>query len=182
MLTGRAPTGLPRPATYGRIVPHVSPLPSVDLVHAVAFWARFTTTNSGLGLPMPTVVAPFGDSVELANELVGLIGSGLKRATAGAILDYERANDPLPVVGSVSIATDGTGQARAVLRTTEVRVGPLSSVDEQFAWDEGEGDRTRATWLDEHERFFRRYLPTLGLHFDPEMAVVFERFELMYWE
>lgn len=95
-------------------MPHVSPLPSVDLVHAVAFWARFTTTNSELGFPMPTVVAPFGDSVDLANELVGLIGSGLKRATAGAMLDYERAGDPLPVVGAVSIATDGTGQEGGV--------------------------------------------------------------------
>ena len=26
--------------------------------------------------------------------------------------------------------------------------GPLSSVDDQFAWDEGEGDRTRDSWLE----------------------------------
>ena len=29
----------------------------------------------------------------------------------------------------------------------EVMIKPLSEVDEAFAWDEGEGDRTRDWWL-----------------------------------
>ena len=28
-----------------------------------------------------------------------------------------------------------------------------------FAWDEGEGDRSRSMWLTDHEGFFRRYPP-----------------------
>jgi uncharacterized protein YhfF len=69
-----------------------------------------------------------------------------------------------------------------VLRTTEVRVGPLSSVDDEFAWDEGEGDRTRATWLADHEAYFRRELAGLDLAFDADMPTVFERFEVVYQE
>ncbi len=69
-----------------------------------------------------------------------------------------------------------------MLRTTEVRVGPLSSVDDAFAWDEGEGDRTRASWFAGHEAFFRRYLPTIGIEFDPQMPTVFERFDVVYTE
>ncbi|MFP5487890.1 MAG: ASCH domain-containing protein, partial [Acidimicrobiia bacterium] len=86
---------------------------------------------------------------------------------------------PVPEVGTYSIALDGAGRPRAILRTTEVRIGPLSSVDDEFAWDEGEGDRTRATWLREHEAFFERYLPTIGIEFSPDLATVFERFELV---
>jgi uncharacterized protein YhfF len=82
----------------------------------------------------------------------------------------------------MSIATDGAGRARAVLRTTEVRIGPLSSVDESFAWDEGEGDRTRDGWLADHEQYFRRYLPTIGVDFNPDMTTVFERFEVLFTE
>jgi uncharacterized protein YhfF len=82
----------------------------------------------------------------------------------------------------MSIATDGQGRARAALRTTDVRVGPLSSVDDAFAWDEGEGDRTRRTWLADHEEFFERFLPTIGLAFEPDMLTVFERFEVLYGE
>ncbi len=82
--------------------------------------------------------------------------------------------------GDLFIATDGTGQPRAVIRTTDVRVGPLSSVDDQFAWDEGEGDRSRADWLDAHTSCFMRAYERLGLEFHPDIAVVFERFELVH--
>ena len=125
---------------------------------------------------------PFGDSQELADELIALVVEGPKRATAGALADFERGAVCVPVPSGLSIATHGHGMPRAVLQTTDVRVGPLSSVDESFAWDEGEGDRTLQSWLDDHETYFRRYLPTIGLEFDQDMATVFERFDVLYTE
>ena len=77
---------------------------------------------------------------------------------------------------------EASNEARAVLRTTEVRIGPLSSVDAAFAWDEGEGGRTRRSWLADHDEYFRRYLPSIGVEFDPDMATVFERFEVLFTE
>jgi uncharacterized protein YhfF len=50
------------------------------------------------------------------------------------------------------------------------------------AWDEGEGGRTREWWLAAHQEFFRRYLPTIGADFDPAVATVFERFEVLFAE
>ena len=67
-------------------------------------------------------------------------------------------------------------------RRPEVRVGTLSSVDERFAWDEGEGDRTREWWLDAHTWYFSRAFAGLGLEFHPDIAVVFERFAVRYHE
>jgi uncharacterized protein YhfF len=61
-----------------------------------------------------------------------------------------------------------------------VRVGPLSSVDDQFAWDEGEGDRTRADWLEGHTTYFKRSHAAAGIPFHPDIPVVFERFEVLY--
>ncbi len=69
-----------------------------------------------------------------------------------------------------------------MLRTTDVRIGPLSSVDDAFAWDEGEGDRTRDSWLADHHAYFRRELATIGIDFDPDLLTVFERFEVLYAE
>lgn len=160
-----------------------TPLPPVDRDHVAAFWRRFLATGTvDADTPLPAVVEPFGDSAELADELLDLVVDGPKRATAGAVADYEREGAPLPRPGQISIATDGAGRPRAVLRTTDVRIGPLSTVDDAFAWDEGEGDRTRASWLADHERFFRRYLPTIGVEFHPDMATVFERFEVLFSE
>ena len=171
-------TDLPTPDRGGR-----TPLPPIDTDQVTRFWER--AIASGViepTTPRPDSVEPFGDSAELADELIELVVQGPKRATAGALVDCERESAGLPTLGMISIATDGGGHARAVLRTTEVRIGPLSSVDDSFAWDEGEGDRTRTAWLVAHHRFFRRYLPTIGVDFDPDMPTVFERFEVLFAE
>jgi len=161
-------------------------LPPIDTAQVAEFWSRFLSTAAPgtipPGSPVPEMVEPFGDSVELADELLDLVINGPKRATAGSVADHELDGTPIPTPGFVSIATDGAGRARAVLRTTEVRLGPLSSVDDAFAWDEGEGDRTRADWLASHHEFFERYMPTIGVPFDPDQPTVFERFEVLYAE
>jgi len=159
-----------------------TPLPRIEDDAVEAFWARFVASLDGTAIAPFTYVGPFGDSVELADELIELILHGPKRATAGALVEYEASDDPLPVVGDRWIACDGRGMARAVLRTTDVRVGPLSSVDEAFAWDEGEGDRTRADWLRMHSAYFERALPAMGEPYHDEIETVFERFELEYSE
>ena len=156
-------------------------LPPVDTGQVAAFWQRFLATGTvEPGTPVPEVVEPFGDSAELADELLGLVIHGPKRATAGAVADYEREGVPLPRPGRLSIATDGAGRARAVLRTTDVRIGPLSSVDDEFAWDEGEGDRSRASWLDNHRRHFGRQAAREGFVMHDRIATVFERFAVVW--
>lgn len=148
-----------------------------------AFWQRAIAAGAvAEGTPVPAGVEAFGDGPELADELIALVVDGPKRATAGAFADYSVNLEELPAVGVHWIALDGSGRPRAVLLTTDVRIGPLSSVDDQFAWDEGEGDRTRADWLDSHTRYFQRYLPTIGIEFTPDMDTVFERFEVLYKE
>ncbi len=162
-----------------------TPLQPIEAEQVAAFWRRFLATGAveeSESAPVPQAAEPFGDSVELADELLSLVIDGAKRATAGALIDYELEGVTVPTPGTITIATDGAGRPRAVLRTTEVYVAPLSTVSHSFAWDEGEGDRTRAGWLASHEAFFRRYLPSIGVEFDREMATVFERFEVLYTE
>jgi hypothetical protein len=45
----------------------------------------------------------------------------------------------------------------------------MSQVDEAFAWDEGEGDRTRDWWLDAHRRYFARQASREGYELDDEL-------------
>jgi uncharacterized protein YhfF len=53
-------------------------------------------------------------------------------------------------------------------------------VDDAFAWDEGEGDRTRASWLESHLRYFQRTLAARGRAWDDDLPVVFERFRVVW--
>lgn len=138
------------------------------------FWQRYLASVGEESSEGYTDVACFGDSVELADELIDLVLRGQKRATAGSLAEYEIEGVALPEVGDRWIACDGRGRPRAVIETTEVRVGPLSSVDEQFAWDEGEGDRTRTDWLQSHTAYFTRTHSSKGIPFHPDIPVAFE--------
>ena len=159
-----------------------TPLPEPDRDAAEAFWQRYLAT-SGLDEGTRFIdLASFGDSVELADELLALVLIGRKRATAGSVAEYELDGIAIPQAGDRWIACDGQGVPRVVIEITEVRVGPLSSVDEQFAWDEGEGDRTRDDWLRGHTEYFRRTHADAGLDFHPDIPVAFERFEVAYRE
>jgi uncharacterized protein YhfF len=59
-------------------------------------------------------------------------------------------------------------------------VKPLSQVDEAFAWDEGEGDRTQDWWLDGHRRYFARQSRREGFELNDDVLTVFERFEVVW--
>lgn len=162
--------------------PERTSLQEIDGSAAAEFWQRFLASVGEEKSEGPSDVACFGDRVELADELIELVLRGQKRATAGSLAEYEREGVALPEVGDRWIACDGRGRPRAVIETTEMRVGPLSSVDEQFAWDEGEGDRTRADWLINHTAYFTRTHRALGIPFHPDIPVAFERFDVVYQE
>lgn len=137
-------------------------------------------TGPGWATSVPPEAWAFGDSPELADELLELVLIGRKTATAAAVWEYEAAGEPLPKPGSLSIVLDGARAPRALLRTTEVVTVPFSEVTAQQAYLEGEGDRSLAEWRAGHERYWRRTLPPLGYDFAPDMPVVWERFEVLH--
>jgi uncharacterized protein YhfF len=125
-------------------------------------------------------VVAFGDGPAMATELAELAIAGIKRATAGLVRQFGPGGEAAPVAGGYVVLLDGTDQPRAIWRTTEVRVGPLNSVDERFAWDEGEGERTREWWLAAHRRFFGRRAAAQGFKMHDEIETVFERFTVVW--
>lgn len=120
-------------------------------------------------------VFAFGDSPQMADELLAFVRAGTKRATAGAVGDLE-PGEPAPAPGLYWGVLDGRGEPHLVIQTVEARTGPLVSVDAAFAWDEGEHDRTLEGWLDGHRRFFRRQ----GVEDPDRLEVVLERFRVVW--
>lgn len=146
-----------------------------------ALWADYLTAHPEHAAEDPPVDR-FGDSPAMADELIDLVLAGTKRATAGLLAEHELDGD-VPAAGGHWIATDGSGTERAILLTTEIRIGRVDSVDEAFAFDEGEGDRTRDSWLDGHGRYFERQVAKRSIA-APDgvtaLACVFERFAVVW--
>ena len=111
----------------------------------------------------------FGDSPKLADELLELVVKGIKTATCST---EDEPNTSTP--GERWIVLDGRGEPRCVIESTEVTYRRFDQIDPDFAYDEGEGDRSLADWRRAHRAYFGR----LG-RFSEEMMLMCERFRLV---
>ena len=125
-------------------------------------------------------VEHFGDSEELADELLGLVLAGGKRATSALVADFLAEGEPLPRVGSHWIACDGRGRPRIVIRSTELRIGTFDGVDAAYAADEGEGDLSLESWRREHRRYWTRSCAARGESWSQDQEIVLERFVVVW--
>ena len=120
-----------------------------------------------------SVTFTFGDSERLCNELLGLIRSGKKSATCGALSEFGLGGDAMPVVGRRDMALNWNGTPALLLETMEVFQMRFCDVDESFALAEGENDDLEG-WRRDHQQYFER-----NDGFDREMLLVCERFRLV---
>ena len=114
------------------------------------------------------------------DDLARLTVIGYKKATSAAFELYEAAGESLPQAGDYSIVLWSDGSAACIICTTKVAIMPFRDVPEEFAWKEGEGDRTLGYWRAVHENFFSDALKQMGGSFSEEMKVVCEEFEVVF--
>lgn len=115
----------------------------------------------------------FGDGPDLCAELIGLVRSGKKTATCGALRDFGPGKDPMPVAGRKDIALNWDGTPALVIETVSVFQTRFCEVDEAFALAEGENDSLEG-WRRDHRAFFER-----NGGWAPDMALLCERFRLV---
>jgi uncharacterized protein YhfF len=136
-----------------------------------AMWADYVAATGADG---PYAAWGFADDSNptLMTKLGLLVRDGPKRATAGREDDFSPEGERLPVAGDHSVILDGDGHAICIIRTTSVEIRAFGEVDAQFAWDEGEGDRTLEWWRAAHIRYFA----SVGSPIDGATRLVLERF------
>ncbi len=140
------------------------------------FWAEFVAAT-GTDTSYTAWAFGAGDDPDQQTRLGRLVLEGPKRATTGRLADYEN-EEALPKPGEYSIILDGAGTPLCIIETTRIEVRRLDDIDEDFAWIEGEGDRTLAWWRDAHVGFFER----VGTPIDPDTPLVLEWFDVVWPE
>ena len=136
-----------------------------------AFWADYAAATGATG---PYQAWGFGDDAkpDLMTKLGLLVRDGPKRATTSREDDYAPGGEAMPVPGDHSVILDGDGQPICIIRTMSVEIRPFGEVDAQFAWDEGEGDRSLEDWRRGHLWYF----DSVGSPIDDTTPLVLERF------
>lgn len=122
----------------------------------------------------------FGDTPELANELIQLVLAGTKTGTASLEWEYGEAGEPLPQPGDLSVILDGANQPLCLIETTSIDIRSFNEVTAEHAYSEGEGDRSLQDWRDGHWRYFSRVCEHIGRTPSEIMPIVCERFRVLF--
>lgn len=142
------------------------------------FWSRYLAEAGDADGEY--MVWYFADNAKDADELLGLVVEGNKRATAALAWAYEYDNEPLPAPGDRHVVTDFGGEPGCVIRTTGVDVVPYDSVTPEFAAAEGEGDLSLDHWREVHWPYFIRECERVGREASTAMPVVCHQFRLLF--
>ena len=121
----------------------------------------------------------FGKTAEQADELAELVRTGTKTATSMLVWELEAEGRPLWHVGDRATVLDSAGGAVCVIETTELAVKPFSAIDDEFARDYGEGDRSLAWWRRVMMTYYSEIAEQLGKHPSEDMLLICERFRVV---
>ena len=121
-----------------------------------------------------------GDTRAVADSHAELILSGVKRAHASLLREFQKDLDPLPQIGDHLVVLDGEGQPRAIVRNTHVELRHFNEIDDVFAFEAGEGDLTLLWWLTAHRQEFAELAEREGFEVDERIELVLEHFEVVW--
>jgi uncharacterized protein YhfF len=153
-------------------------------VRTVDYWNRFLQSLPA-DSPYRTraySAEKWGDNREMADELGSRIAAGVKTATCSPVWEWEAEGRPIPEPGLLTIVLGWDGSPLCIIETVAVEIKPFEKVDERFAWEEGEGDRSLKSWREAHWRHFSRILGAISRQPARDMPLVCERIRVVYRE
>lgn len=143
---------------------------------AQALWDAYCAATEHVG-PLPEI-DQFGDTPEMADDLLALVLNGTKQATCSLARDY--STQTRPKAGDHWVITDGLGHAVCIIKTIKIELVRICDVTADFAFTEGEGDKSLAYWKREHDAYFTRQADSEGFTYDDKMIGICEIFEKVW--
>ena len=142
------------------------------------YWKSFCKEQN---IPLDTKYEAwsFGNTKEMADELADLVNKGIKTATTGAYDLYEE-DEEIPKVGEYNIILNGSDEPICITVTREVYILEYNVISSNYAFLEGEGDRSYEYWKRVHDEFFKEEFKNVCKEFYEQAPMVCEVFEKVY--
>ncbi|GAA4795375.1 ASCH domain-containing protein [Olivibacter ginsenosidimutans] len=145
-----------------------------------SFWKEFQNEMpeySGVETP-PSYY--FCDNEKDADECAELVSEGIKQATTHSLPGLQINEEKLPAIGDMAIVTDWDGIPKAITKTVKVQLVKFKDITAEYAFIEGEGDRSLSYWQKVHWDYYTRELSDHGLQPSENMELVCEYFETIW--
>lgn len=142
----------------------------------INYWEAFLEKNPNLeySKDLKLDAWSFGNSPEMADDLVNLVLEGKKAATCSLLRVYHEFDETVPTVGRYSVILDGADLPKCIILLTDTFIRKFNEVDEAHAFEEGEGDRSLKHWRKAHLELFSNYK-----NFKEDEYVLCERFKVV---
>lgn len=148
-------------------------------MEVLELWEKFVTMHPEAKDSTYEVWA-FGSNPSMADSLLALVLEGKKTWTCSAKKLFDYDDEPLPKEKEYSIILDGKSQPKAVIQTITVDEIAFCDVPADFAYLEGEDDRSLAQWRYIHLNYFQEVFHTYGLTFTEKEILYCETFRVCY--
>jgi uncharacterized protein YhfF len=122
----------------------------------------------------------FCDNKKDADECAELVRRGIKQATTHSLSGLQINEEKLPTIGDLAIVTDWDGAPKAVIKTIKVELVRFKDITTEYAFIEGEGDKSLPYWKKVHWDYYTRELREHNLKPTPAMELVCEYFETIW--
>lgn len=153
----------------------------MDVRSQAYFEAYLATLSEAEKQAIPSMSADYYCSDEYnANVCAELVRTGQKTATCSMELWYSQEGERMPEIGHRQVVTNWNGEPVCIIQTTEVAICPFDQVSAEFAYAEGEGDRSFGWWRDAHIAFFQSECDDLGIEWREDRLLVLEWFKVVY--
>ena len=122
----------------------------------------------------------FSDNKKDADECTELVVQGIKQATSPSVWWFQKNNEELPRSGDLAIITNWEGEPKAIIETVKVEIVKFKNISPEYAFIEGEGDRSLEYWKKVHWEYYTKEMKEHGEFPTQEMEIVCEYFEKIW--
>jgi len=150
------------------------------MASAKSLWNNFLIENPNNIVKQQPIAYYFCDNEKDANECAELVVQGIKQASATSLWWYIKHKESLPKIGDLHIITDWNGNARAIIKITQIIPKPFIEISSEFAKIEGEGDKSLEYWQKVHKAYYMREMESYGDKFSDDMIIICEYFNTIY--
>lgn len=144
------------------------------------YWRRFRELNPEYAEVDQPRSFYFCDNKKDADECAELVANKIKQATSPSAWWFEKHHEKLPRVGDLAIITNWDEEPRAIVRTTGVELVEFRHITPEYAYIEGEGDRSLEYWKKVHWEYYANEMKAFGEYPTEHMEIVCEYFETIW--
>lgn len=122
----------------------------------------------------------FCDNQKDADDCAELVSAGIKQATTHSLIWFRIHQEALPQIGDLAIVTDWNGTPKAIIKTIKIEIVKFKDITPEYAFIEGEGDKSLSYWQEVHWAYYTRELGEQNLKPSLDMELVCEYFETVW--